>query len=304
MNPTASSRSTSTPAVGQVEEHVGHLGEDPRVGPVEVPLEGVEAGPDPLAGLGEIAEVAGGEVGEDLGQGPLVGVGQLPVLERPEHRLGLGIAGPGGHRPGVLGRAVVEDQVDADADPPAPGQPAQPLQVVHGPEPGVDGPVVAHRVAAVRVALPGSQQRHQVQVAHAQLAQVVEVLPDPLEGAGEPVGVADVPDRPRVLEPVRLDAALQVEQLQLLGPLPVPLGQQHRDPLQQLPQVVALPVRPLEPLGQVVPPPPQPHHEQVDVPPRQPLQHLPGPRLDPLRHPAHRTSSSPEWSVADPAALA
>src|SRR4029450_9331818 len=188
-------------------------------------------------------------------------------------------------RPFVLGGAVVEDQVDTDTDPLAPGQPAEPLQVVNGPEPRVDGPVVAHGVAAVGVALPWGQQRHQVQVADTQvapaaggpgdtgwrppphqvqvadtqLAQVAEVPADPVEGAGEPVGVADVADRPRVLEPVRAEAGLQVEQLQLLGPLPVPLGEQHRDPLQQLPQVVALPVRPTEPLDQVVPPPPQPH---------------------------------------------
>ena len=192
----------------------------------------------------------------------------------------------------MLGRAVVEDEVDADADPPPPGLAAQPLQVVHGPEPGVDGAVVAHGVAAVGVALPRGQQRHQVQVAHAQLAEVAEVLPHPLEGAREPVRVADVADGRRVLEPVGPDAAFQVEQLQLLAPLPVALGQQHRDPLQQPGQVVLAPVGRGQPLGQVAPPPPQPDQEQVDVPPRQPVQHRADPFLNRVRHPAaHRTSS-------------
>ena len=47
------------PARQQRQEHIEHLEEDPRVRPVQVPLEGVEGGPDPppVGQLGEVARV-------------------------------------------------------------------------------------------------------------------------------------------------------------------------------------------------------------------------------------------------------
>jgi hypothetical protein len=115
----------------------------------------------------------------------------------------------------VFPRGVVEHQVHAQRDAPLVQVAGQRLQVGHGAEARVHLAVVGHRVAAVALALARPQQRHQVQVADAQLDQVVQVLADALERAGEPVGVADVADHPGPLEPGRVDlpAAVQPPQL-------------------------------------------------------------------------------------------
>ena len=60
------------PEVGQPQDDLGELGQHRRVGPVEVPLPLVERRPDPALEVVVPGEVAGREVGEHLGQRPLV----------------------------------------------------------------------------------------------------------------------------------------------------------------------------------------------------------------------------------------
>ena len=110
---------------------------------------------------------------------------------------------------------VVEHEVETEADAVAAGGRRQRLQVVDRPEVGAHGAVVGDGVAAVVGARARLQQRHQVEVGHAQLLQVRQVLADAAQVTGEPVGVGGVPEHPRVLEPVRFEQALQVEPLEL-----------------------------------------------------------------------------------------
>jgi hypothetical protein len=118
----------------------------------------------------------------------------------------------------VLAGGVVEHQVDADADA-APAQGGREVaEVVDVAEVGPHRAVVGHRVAAVVGCRPRGQQRHQVQVRHPELHQVVGVVGHLVEGAGEPVGVRRVAQCVGPLEPVRLGQPLVVEVVQLVGP--------------------------------------------------------------------------------------
>jgi len=81
------------------------------------------------------------------------------------------------------------------------------FEVVDRPEVGTDGAVVPHRIPAVVVPHPRLEQRHEVEVAHAQLAQVRDLVLDALEVVGEPLGVRGVAHHPRQLQPVRLKRA-------------------------------------------------------------------------------------------------
>ena len=172
----------------------------------------------------------------------------------------------------MLGRGVVEHQVDAQAHPAGAQLLAQALQVVHGPQRRIDLPVVGNGVPAIGLALPWAQQGHQVQVPDVQLRQVVEVVGDPCQRAGEPVRVAHVADHRRLLEPVRPHRALQVERHQRCRPIPVPVGKQ----LDQLDEAaVSARVRTVDadPCGlQVRPPAREPDQEQLHVPVREPRQ--------------------------------
>ena len=80
---------------------------------------------------------------------------------------------------------------------------------------GLDPPVVGDRVAAVVGLRPRPQQRHQVQVADAELAQVRQPLAHARQRPGEAVDVGDVADGLLPLQPVGGDLALVVELLEL-----------------------------------------------------------------------------------------
>ena len=83
------------------------------------------------------------------------------------------------------------------------------------PSDGLDRAVVDHRVAAVVGRRPRVQQRHQVQVGDAELAQVGQLRAHAGQRPREAVDVGDVADGLLALEPVGRDLALVVEHPQL-----------------------------------------------------------------------------------------
>ena len=191
-----------------------HGPEHRRVGVVQVPLVLVEARPHP-AQARDLGEAARSGVGEHLGQRALVGVGFGAVRVDQVHLAVAGLAGQRLAGPFVLPRGVVEHQVDAQRDAALVQVACQRLQVGHGADPRVHLVVVGYRVAAVALPVARPQQRHQVQVGDAELHQVVQVLADPGQRAGEPVGVADVADHAGPLEPGRIDLPAAVEPSQV-----------------------------------------------------------------------------------------
>ena len=226
--------------VRQLEHDLGHRGEDGRVRVVEIPLVGVERRPHPAVELGHPAEAPGRGVREDVGQRARVGVGLRPVGERAvEGQLG-GVAGERGLGPRVLARGVVDHQVDAQRHPGGAQLGGQRTQVVHRPQRRVDGPVVGHRVAAVVGLRAAAQQRHQVQIADAQLLQVGHARAHAVERPGEAVDVTHVADGVLAVQPVGGDLALVVEppQLGLAGGRGAAERPQQRGPLRLEARVV------------------------------------------------------------------
>jgi hypothetical protein len=203
--------------VGQRQDDVGELAQHGGVRPGQVPLVVVEGRPDPARELVVPGEVAGREVGEHLRQGGLVGVRHLPVGVDVEVGPLVGVAGAGGRGPLVLTRDVVQHQVEAQADPVGAQRRRQLAQVLERAEVGAHRPVVHHRVAAVVGRRTRGQQRHQVQVADAEVTEVRRPLAHAAQRRAEPVRVRGVAHRRRPLEPVRLAEALRVERAQVGG---------------------------------------------------------------------------------------
>ena len=248
--------------VGEEEHGLGDGEEDLRVVPVEVPLVRVEGRPDPGAGLigllveGEVldeGEVAGRRVREDLAQRLLVGIGQAPVLEDVVESAGVRIACPRLPRPLMLCGRMVEDEVDADRDAALAQRARDGFEIVHRADRRVDPAVVHHGVAAVRIARPGHQAGHEVDIGDAELAEIVEVVEHALERAGEAVDVEDVAHLGLALEPVRLEIALEVLQPQRLRPGGEARRQHEVQPVQHrvepVEMAVEAPERPCEVLG-------------------------------------------------------
>jgi hypothetical protein len=169
-------------------------------------------------------KLPGGDVREHFRQRALVGVGLGPVIERAVE------ARAGG--PGVLGRGVVEHDVDAQRHPARAQLVRELTQVVDRPERGLDPAVIEHGVAAVVRRRSGVQERHQVQVGDAELAQVRQPLAHAGERPREPIDVRHVADGLLALEPVGRDLAFVVELAQFawaLGRSPLD-GVQQRSP--------------------------------------------------------------------------
>ena len=164
-------------------------------------------------------EVARREVREHLGEGPLVGVGLGPVGVDVEVVLVVLLPRPRPDRPVVLARDVVEDQVEDEAHPVLAQRGRQVAEVVDRPQVGTDRAVVPHRIPAVVVPHPRLEQRHEVEVAHAQLAEVRDLVLDALEVVGEPLGVGGVAHHAGQLEPVRLQRTPDVEDVQVVRTL-------------------------------------------------------------------------------------
>ena len=101
--------------VRQEQEVVEHRREDRRVRVVEIPLPGVERGPDPAAELLGPREVRRLEVREHQRQRALEGVRLRAVGIGEEEVAEGGVAGDRALRPLVLARRVVDHEVDAQA---------------------------------------------------------------------------------------------------------------------------------------------------------------------------------------------
>ena len=130
--------------------------------------------------------------------------------------------------PVVLAGHVVEHEVEHEARSRGVEVLGERLEVVHGAQVGPHRAVVGHGVATVVVALARAQQRHEVEVGDAELAQVGQVLGDPAQVAGEPLGVRGVAHHLGVLEPVGPQEALEVAQVEAVGPYAVRRrGQPH-----------------------------------------------------------------------------
>ena len=201
--------------VGQPEHRLGHRPEHGRVRVVEVPLVRVERRPHPALQRRFPGEAPGRGLREHVGQRALVGVGHGPVGERAVVRELAGVAAHRRARPAVLARGVVEHHVDAERHPLRPQRRGERGEIRQRPELGLHRAVVDDRVAAVVGLGPRVQQRHQVQVADPELAQVGQPRADAGERAAEAVGVGHVAQRLLALQPIGRDLALVVEQAQL-----------------------------------------------------------------------------------------
>ena len=179
MNGTASIRNTSIPRLASHSIVVEHRGEDVRVGVVEVPLVAAERRPHPAPRRPPATQV----------NEPGARSGNTVADRRARTRRAWSGRGRPGRSPRTPGRrpaspaptacsrgGVVEHEVDAQAHAAlaqCAAAAASRSSIV--PSRGSTGAVVHDGVAAVVLARPGLEQRHQVQVGDTQLGEVVEL---------------------------------------------------------------------------------------------------------------------------------
>jgi ABC-type glutathione transport system ATPase component len=125
------------------------------------------------------------------------------------------IAGSGLFCPRVLLGDVIEHQVQGQCDTSLMQGAGELSQIVHRAQIRANGAIVLHRVTAVIGRRARLQQRHEVQVRHAEVLQVPNVLTNALNGASEKIGIGYVSQCVRTLEPVRAKQTLDIARTQV-----------------------------------------------------------------------------------------
>ena len=212
--------------VAQVQHIVGHVVEHRGIGVVQVPLVGIERGHDHLLRFIAPGKVAGRSGGEYLGNGLLVGVGNIPAVVEEIAALVFALPGPRAARPFVILAGVVHHKIQAHGDAPAVAVLRQRPQVVHRAKVGLHLPEIADGIATVAAALGAFQQRHQVQIVDAAVGDIIQLLPHAVQRAGEGLHVHQHAHQIVALVPAGIAQARPVQLLQAFGPF-LPGAVQH-----------------------------------------------------------------------------
>ena len=233
--------------IAEVEHILRHIVEHDGVGVVEVPLVGVERGHDDLVRLRTPAEVAGRGGREHLRDGLFKLVGDVPVVVEEIAVLILLLPRAGALRPLVVLAGVVHDEVEADGDAALVAVLRQRREVGHRAQLRLDGAEVRHGVAAVAAALRALQQRHEVQVVHAAVGDVIQLFAHALQVPREGGDIHQHAHQLMALVPPRVGETRAVQLAQRRGTLGIH-ALQHADKVVVclLVTVVKLHIKPLE----------------------------------------------------------
>ena len=165
------------------------------------------------------AEVAGGRGWKYLRHRLLKRLRNGPVVIEEIPRLALGIAGPGLFRPLVILTGVVHHEIQAKRDASRVAVRRQRFQVLHRAQFRLDLPEVCHRVAAVAAPLRALQDRHQMQVVHAAVFQIIQPVAHAVQTAGKGVHIHQHAQEIVPPVPVGVLQALPVQLFQRRGAL-------------------------------------------------------------------------------------
>ena len=160
------------------------------------------------------------------------------------HVLAVALLGP--DRPHVVLGRVVEHEVQHQRDARLPQVRRQRAQVVDRAEPGIHRPVVADGIAAVAVAGPRGEQRHQVQIGQPQPLQIGNLLPQPRQIPRKQVHVQRAPGHPLGQMPPRIVLAPQIQLVQVVRPLQPAVHRRQRNAFQIVEEVVVASVEPVQ----------------------------------------------------------
>ena len=112
---------------------------------------------------------------------------------------------------------MIENQIDNGADPAGPQRRREISQILVGAQIRSNRVEILHGVPAVIVTLTWCEQRHHMQVGHAQIGEMVEPLPQPLQRGAVAVDVAGVPEHVGALKPIGLQEPALVQTMEVVG---------------------------------------------------------------------------------------
>ena len=164
--------------VSQVQKIVHHFIEYPGIFVIQIPLVRVKCSHHIMAAVGPPCKVPGSRGGEYLGHSPLILRGNLMIVKEkiPAHIFPVPLAGP--PCPLMVLRGMVHDKIHAYVDSFFMAGCRKLLQILHGTQVLLHFPKVRHGVSPVGSAFRGLQKRHQMDIIHITLFNIVQFRGD------------------------------------------------------------------------------------------------------------------------------
>lgn len=161
--------------VGEEQEVVHHLIEDPGIAVVQIPLVRVEGGHNIVADLREISEVTGSRRREYLRNSLLVLLGNPVIVKEEITAHILALSSSCADCPFVILGSMVHNEVHANADLLIVAGLGQILKIVHRAKFRLYLAEVGNGITAVRTAFGSLQKRHQMYIVDTALLQVIQL---------------------------------------------------------------------------------------------------------------------------------
>ena len=205
--------------IAEIEHVLGHVVEDNGIGIVQVPLVGIEGRHHDLVSFFTPAEVARSRGGKYLRDRLLKLIRNRPVIVEEVPCLALSISGPGFFRPLVILTGVVHHEIQTEGDASVVAVRRQRFQIFHRAQFRLDPTEVCHRIAAVAAPLRALEDRHQMQIVHAAVFNVIQLAAHPVQAAGKGADIHQHTQKVMSPVPVGILQALPVQLLQRRGAL-------------------------------------------------------------------------------------
>ena len=172
------------------------------------------------------AEIAGGRGRKHLWNGLLKLIGNGPVVVEEIPCLALGVPFAGTPCPFVVLAGMIHNKVQTDRDVPTVAVLGQRFQVLHRTELRFNPAEIGDGIAAIAPPLRALKDRHQMEIIHAAVFYVIQLIPDSVQRSGKGVDIHEHAEEIVPPVPVRILKPAPVELLQGRRPF-LPCPAQH-----------------------------------------------------------------------------
>jgi hypothetical protein len=138
---------------------------------------------------------------------------------------------------------MVQNKIKSQRDPSGTQYGGQLAKIINAAEVGAYRPIIHDRVAAVALARPRLEQRHQVEIGDAKFGEIVHPIRYTFQVTCEKIGVGRVTEHLGVLKPLRIRMPAQIQQSQVGWPLLEVLCRDLHEPVGHLGGMVGVGTR-------------------------------------------------------------
>ena len=232
--------------VAQVQHVIRHVVKYRRVPVIQIPLVRIKGCHDNLSRFLAPGEIPRSCRRKDLGDRLFKFIRDRPVIKEKVPVLVFLLAGSRSPGPFMVLAGMVHHEIKAQAHAPPMAGIRKRLQILHASKRRIDTPEIGYGIASVAAPLRTLQKRHQVEVIHSALPDIIQVLLHSLQIPGKTLGIHQHSDQCAILIPCRKRFPGFIQPAKLFFPLRI-IAVQHREKILKciLIPMVQFPIQPL-----------------------------------------------------------